>query len=97
MPKIETTPNGTIPGDLIPALLDTIDLKANSTLITIFGDAISPRGGEIWLGSLITLAATLGISEQFGADRRLPTVERRMVEIGITGSAGILFTDRSRR
>jgi len=60
-PKMES---GDTVSDLIPALLDVIELRANSALITIFGDAISPRGGEIWLGSLITLAASLGISER---------------------------------
>ncbi len=51
-------------GALVLKLLDLIELRANSTLISIFGDAISPRGGEIWLGSLIALAAPLGISER---------------------------------
>ncbi|MBZ0218230.1 MAG: phenylacetic acid degradation operon negative regulatory protein PaaX [Fimbriimonadaceae bacterium] len=51
-------------GDMISILLEAIDLRANSTLITIFGDAISQRGGEIWLGNLITLAASLNISER---------------------------------
>lgn len=52
------------PGKIVSGLLDAIDLRANSALITIFGDAISQRGGKIWLGSLITLAASLNISER---------------------------------
>lgn len=45
-------------------MLERIDLRANSAIITIFGDAVLPRGGNIWLGSLITLAAPLGIAER---------------------------------
>ena len=60
-PKTDTS---SAVGKLIPELLEKLDLRANSALITIFGDAVSPRGGEIWLGSLITLAASLGISER---------------------------------
>ncbi len=45
-------------------LVSKLDLRANSLLITIFGDAIVPRGGNIWLGSLIDLAAPFGVSER---------------------------------
>ena len=41
-----------------------VKLRANSAIITLFGDAILPRGGNIWLGSLIALAAPLGIAER---------------------------------
>jgi phenylacetic acid degradation operon negative regulatory protein len=52
------------PDNLIEHLRDQIDLRANSTIITIFGDALLPRGGKIWLGSLIALAGSFGISER---------------------------------
>jgi phenylacetic acid degradation operon negative regulatory protein len=39
-------------------------LRAGSLLITIFGDAIAPRGGAVTLGSLIRLAATFGLTER---------------------------------
>lgn len=48
----------------ISTIRNTIELRANSAIITIFGDAILPRGGNIWLGSLIELAHSLGISER---------------------------------
>ena len=35
-------------------------LRGGSLLITVFGDAIAPRGGAITLGSLIALAAPSG-------------------------------------
>ncbi len=52
------------PDGLIERLRGQIDLRANSTIITIFGDALLPRGGNIWLGGLIALADTFGISER---------------------------------
>jgi len=39
-----------------------LDLRANSLLITLFGDAFAPRGQSIWLGSLIELLGLFGIS-----------------------------------
>ena len=39
-------------------------LRAGSLLITIFGDAIAPRGGSVTLGSLIRLAAPFGVTER---------------------------------
>ena len=39
-------------------------LRAGSLLITMFGDAIAPRGAAATLGSLIRLAAALGLTER---------------------------------
>src|SRR6516165_12367364 len=39
-------------------------LRGGSLLITIFGDAIAPRGGAVTLGSLIRLAAPFGLTER---------------------------------
>ncbi len=39
-----------------------LNLRANSLLITVFGDAFAPRGQSIWLGSLIMLLGQFGIS-----------------------------------
>nr|WP_277346084.1 PaaX family transcriptional regulator C-terminal domain-containing protein [Sneathiella chinensis] len=33
-------------------------------LMTVWGDAIAPHGGTVWLGSLIDLAADLGLNER---------------------------------
>ena len=38
-------------------------LRAGSLITTVFGDAIAPRGGTVWLGSLITAMAEFGINE----------------------------------
>lgn len=39
-------------------------LRAGSLITTIFGDAIAPRGGTVWLGSLINTMAEFGVSER---------------------------------
>lgn len=37
-------------------------LRANSLIITIYGDMIAPHGGTAWLGGLIHLVAPLGLN-----------------------------------
>ena len=39
-------------------------IKAGSLIISVFGDAVVPRGGRIWLGSLIRLLEPLQINER---------------------------------
>lgn len=39
-------------------------VRAGSLIISIFGDAVLPRGGRLWIGSLIRLLEPLGISER---------------------------------
>lgn len=39
-------------------------VQAGSLIITLFGDAILPRGGRIWLGSLIRLLEPLQLNER---------------------------------
>lgn len=40
------------------------DLRAKSVIATVFGDAIAPRGGRIWLKALVELLAPFGINER---------------------------------
>jgi len=37
-------------------------VRANSLIITIYGDSIAPHGGTVWLGSFIRLVAPLGLN-----------------------------------
>ncbi len=37
-------------------------LRAGSLIMTIFGDALMPRGGEVWLGSLINVVEPFGLN-----------------------------------
>ncbi|TAH45125.1 MAG: phenylacetic acid degradation operon negative regulatory protein PaaX [Betaproteobacteria bacterium] len=39
-------------------------MQAGSLIISVFGDAVVPRGGRIWLGSLIRLLEPLGLNER---------------------------------
>ncbi|RJG08164.1 phenylacetic acid degradation operon negative regulatory protein PaaX [Noviherbaspirillum cavernae] len=51
--------------------------RSKSVAMTVLGDAIAPRGGAFWLGSLITLLAPFGIS-----DRLVRTSVFRLAEEG---------------
>ena len=51
--------------------------RTKSVVMTLFGDAITPHGGEVWLGSLIELLAPFGIS-----DRLVRTSVFRLAEEG---------------
>lgn len=46
----------------IDAYRDQVRLRAGSLIISVFGDAIAPRGGRVWIGSLIRLLEPLGIN-----------------------------------
>lgn len=39
-------------------------VRANSLIITVYGDFIAPHGGTIWLGSLARLVEPLGLNER---------------------------------
>lgn len=49
---------------LIEEFRDRPTLRAGSLIITVFGDAIAPRGGSVWIGSLIRALGDFGISER---------------------------------
>ncbi len=51
-------------GQLIERFKQCRPLRTGSLIITVFGDAIAPRGGVIWLGSLIKLLEPMGISQR---------------------------------
>lgn len=39
-------------------------LRSNSIIITVYGDSIAPHGGTVWLGSFISLVASLGLNQR---------------------------------
>jgi phenylacetic acid degradation operon negative regulatory protein len=57
--------------------LETHPPRAKSLVMTLFGDAIRPHGGALWLGSLIRLLAPFGIN-----DRLVRTSVFRLAEDG---------------
>jgi phenylacetic acid degradation operon negative regulatory protein len=81
-------------------------LRAGSLLITLFGDAIAPRGGVVTLGSLIRLGAAFGLTERLvrtsvarlAADGWL-TARRsgRRSEYRLTASGAARFREATRR
>ncbi|MFC4624771.1 PaaX family transcriptional regulator C-terminal domain-containing protein [Daeguia caeni] len=44
-------------------LLAGLSLRAASVIVTIYGDIVVPRGGTLWMGTLIQICADLGLSE----------------------------------
>ncbi|MEC5161810.1 phenylacetic acid degradation operon negative regulatory protein [Janthinobacterium sp. CG_23.3] len=55
--------------------------RSKSLVMTIFGDAIVPHGGVVWLGSLIELLAPFGVN-----DRLLRTSVFRLAQEGWLGA-----------
>ncbi len=49
---------------LVNGLIAGNALRAKSLIVTIYGDAIAPHGGTVWLGSLIRLIEPFGLSER---------------------------------
>jgi phenylacetic acid degradation operon negative regulatory protein len=61
----------------IDKALAELPLRTNSLIMTLYGDAIAPHGGTVWLGSLIDLVGALGIS-----DRAVRTSVFRLMQEG---------------
>lgn len=81
-------------------------LRSGSLLMTIFGDAIAPRGGRITLGSLIRLAEPFGLAERLvrtavarlAADAWLVAVrEGRRSEYRLTDTGRAVFAEATAR
>ena len=50
--------------DLVAEFRSRRTLRTGSLITTVFGDSIAPRGGNVWLGSLIAIMQDFGISER---------------------------------
>lgn len=61
----------------IDAHLSQDRVQAGSLIVTVFGDAVLPRGACLWLGSLIQLLQPLGVNE-----RLVRTAVYRLVQEG---------------
>lgn len=48
---------------LITRFQEQTPIRASSLIITLYGDAVEPHGGTVWLGSLIGLLEPFGINE----------------------------------
>ncbi len=67
--------------DWITGFLASDPPRSKSLVVTIFGDAIVPHGGMVWLGSLIELLAPFGVN-----DRLLRTSVFRLAQEGWLGA-----------
>lgn len=45
------------------ALAQQMPLRAAGFIVTLYGDVVVPRGGEVWIGNIISACALVGISE----------------------------------
>lgn len=67
--------------DRFASLMDGLTLTAPSLIVTIYGDIAVPRGGVLWMGTLIDICAGFGISET-----QVRTAVSRLVTAGrLTG------------
>lgn len=63
------------------ALLDAFPVSAAPFVVTLYGDVVAPRGGELWTGSIVEALATVGIAES-----RVRTALSRLTAAGqLTG------------
>jgi phenylacetic acid degradation operon negative regulatory protein len=51
-------------GDIAAQIVKRLKPKTKSVLVTVYGDSIAHHGGGAWLGSLIKLAAPLGLNDR---------------------------------
>lgn len=81
-------------------------LRGGSLIITIFGDAIAPRGGAVTLGSLIALAQPFGLTERLvrtsvarlaNEDWLVARREGRLSEYRLSAHGRSSFADATRR
>jgi phenylacetic acid degradation operon negative regulatory protein len=77
MTKKTPTTGAASAADLVAAFRRQRPLRGGSLIVTIFGDAIMPRGGAVALGSLIDLTAPFGLNE-----RLVRTASSRLAQDG---------------
>ncbi len=69
---------GRLSAPLIQRFAASKPLRTGSLIVSVFGDSVAPRGGVVWLGSLIEALAPLGVSH-----RLVRTAVFRLVQDGI--------------
>ncbi|HRO11690.1 PaaX family transcriptional regulator C-terminal domain-containing protein, partial [Amaricoccus sp.] len=58
-------------------LLDGLPISAAPFVVTLYGDVVAPRGGELWTGNIVETLGALGIAES-----RVRTALSRLVAAG---------------
>ena len=57
-------PNNRAVQQLVEDFCQQRPIRAGSLIITVYGDSIAPRGGTVWLGSLINILEPLGLNQR---------------------------------
>ena len=68
---------GIDPEATIATLLEAFPVSAAPFIVTLYGDVVAPRGGELWTGSIVETLGGLGIAET-----RVRTALSRLVAAG---------------
>src|SRR3989304_3617031 len=72
--------------------------RPRSMIFTLYGDYIRPRGGRIWIGSLVKLLAPFGWSGQGGRSAVSRTVQKGWLQIvKAEGKSYYSLTERGER
>lgn len=91
---------------VVSRLLTAMEIRGKSMIVTVFGDAIVPHGGAIWLSDLIRLMAPFGVGERvvrtavyrLSQDAYFDTVkEGRRSFYSLTQPARLMFEAAERR
>ncbi|WP_425404348.1 PaaX family transcriptional regulator [Hwanghaeella sp.] len=61
---LPTSPYDSSADPLVARLLSEMEIRGKSMIVTVFGDAIVPHGGAIWLADLIRLMEPFGVGER---------------------------------
>lgn len=63
-------------------LVEAFPVSAGAFVVTLYGDVVAPRGGEVWMGNVVEACAAVGLAET-----RVRTAVSRLVAAGrIEGS-----------
>lgn len=62
---------------ILSAIIAQMPLRAAGFIVSLYGDAVVPRGGEVWIGTIIETCAEVGIS-----DTLVRTAVSRLVAAG---------------
>lgn len=57
------TPENLLVAELAAEFSRRKPMRTGSLITTIYGDVVAPRGGTLWLGSLLPLLHTFGIND----------------------------------
>jgi phenylacetic acid degradation operon negative regulatory protein len=55
-------------------LIDDVPVRAGAFIVTLYGDVVAPRGGQLWMGNIVETCAAANISES-----RVRTAVSRLV------------------